>query len=201
MMTNQANSTRFAYVLSAEEPATCTTYMRMNNGFFLARLPKSKEKFFYSESQLSEFIRTFLIMNLFKCFPQESISKIIETGIVSFNEPEYPVEQMRLQDFVLILDQLFGKRFSSLTKKCVLKFYKLYRTDLQFVAYGKSCSLPSARNVVDFFRFMTQANPYYSAVVVRLKLPHVVRQQNKAAKRNNKAVETKQLRMVEEWGI
>lgn len=156
----QANSARYIYTLSPREPQHVR--VKLINGYFINREPKSDEKLLYTETELFSFIRTVMTMILFQTYPLQPINEIIYTGEVTFSEPIFEPTNLSFLDCITTLDKLFGNGFTSVAVKPTTKFYAYYKTRLQFVPYGKRILLPSAWDCVALYRFLNTSNPTYS---------------------------------------
>lgn len=154
----QRNKDRYVYVLSKKQPEKKNVFLK--NGYYITKVQKSRELISYSETQIYNLIKTVMLMAIFRIFPKENINEILQNGKVTFNGPKIPPTEVifKIDDLVLFIDEFFGKNFSSMISRSVTKLYDFYLIKLRYAAFGEKIHLPSAKNIVDLFRFMNTAN-------------------------------------------
>lgn len=160
MFNIHANSARYIYTLSTN--STNINQVKLINGYFFNREPKSDEKLLYTETDIYSFIKTIMTMILFQMFPKQPINEIIYIGEVTFNDAIYEQTDLTFKECIETLDLLFGTGFSKIATKPITKFYHYYKTHLQFAIYGKLCEIPSAKDLISLYRFLNTSNPTYS---------------------------------------
>lgn len=165
----QRNSDRYFYILMKKKPERLITYVYLKNGYYIIKIQKTRELNGYSDSDLYKLIKTVLIMGIFKVFPRESIEHIISTGDLTWTDIHLPKNFIKIQHFSKIVDGFFGKGFSSLISKLIVKFYDLYVRKLIYVSFGQKLKLPTASEVILLFEFMNIDNVSFSPAVKFLR--------------------------------
>lgn len=163
----QRNTDRYFYILLKKKPERKCVYLK--NGYYIIKIQKTRELNGYSDSDLYKLIKTVLIMGIFKVFPRESIEHIISTGDLTWTDIHLPKNFIKIQHFSKIVDGFFGKGFSSLISKLIVKFYDFYVKKLSYVSFGQKLNLPTASEVISLFEFMNIDNVSFSPAVKFLR--------------------------------
>lgn len=187
MFNNQANNARFIYTLNylhrdnntttTTTSATTTTTTSINNnntqvqrcmlknGFVLSKESRSDEKLRYTEHDLRSIIRTVLFIHVFEMSPNESLVDIINTGQVSYDCVDGKLQlhnKLNIAVAMELLDSMFGKNFSVVTKKELLRCYEEYAQKWHYYPFITGIVFPSAADYIRLSKFVNISVPVLS---------------------------------------
>jgi hypothetical protein len=97
--------------------------------------------------------------------PNESLVDIINTGQVSYDCVDGKLQLVNRIDIaaaIELLDSLFGKNFSVVTKKELLRCYEEYEQKWKYYPFNNGIVFPSAADYVRLSRFVNIRTPTFS---------------------------------------
>lgn len=176
MFNVQANTARFIYTISRPDQSKVTNlydYAQLNNGFILSKEARSDEKVRYTENNMFAIIRTALFMYVFEWQPQESVVDLVNTGELSDASLVLHTSTPNLLDIKVarqLLDHLFGKGFSRITRRVVGKCMSEYLNVWRCYPFHRSSRLrlPSVADFLKLIRFVNASTCDYSEITLFL---------------------------------
>lgn len=158
----QSNKARLIYKLS-KTPTPKS--IQLKNGLFLSKEENSDEKLIYPEKSIENLIKTTMFMFLFNYFPVDSIENILNTNTSIFSSINYDIPKLYISEFKNLIDAIYGKKFSHVCSRPLMKVYKEYRQNWFLAKYGKIIKTPSISDFIDLFNFINTSNTNYTKTV------------------------------------
>lgn len=158
----QSNNARLVYKLS-KKPTNKS--VKLINGLYLTKEENSDEKLVYSEKTIENLIKTATFMFLFNYFPLNSIEDILNTNHSIFSSINYDIPNLYISNFSNIVNSLFGKNFSHVCCRPLMKVYKEYRQNWVLAKYGKAIKTPNLSDFIDLFKFINTSNTNYTNTI------------------------------------
>lgn len=180
MFNAQANTARFIYTISLKEPLSIDNsieptsetnnynqkaFAKLKNGLYFTKEARSDEKVRYTETDIFAIIRTILFIYTFECEPENSLIEIINSGTVEYNLSAnfQQINRLNIQIAKDILDNLFGERFTFITRRMVIKCLNEYYKIWQYYPFIQNIHCPSAQDIVKLARFVNASMATYSS--------------------------------------
>lgn len=158
----QSNKARLVYKLSKNPNQRC---IQLKNGLFLSKEENSDEKLIYTEKTIENLIKTTMFMFLFNYFPTDSIINMLSTNTATFSQINFDIPYLSMFEFKELIDSIYGKNFSYICSRPLMKVYNGYRLNWILAKYGKAIKTPSISDFLDLFYFTNTSNTNYTKTV------------------------------------
>lgn len=164
--TEQSNSVRLIYTMFRDKPNTLCC--KLHNGFYLAKVSRSDGLLRFTETDMHSIVRSVLFMHAFEVSTSDSMLDMINTGQskqIKIDDIEITrPKPLTLRTARYVLDTLFGKNFTMITRHAVNKVMLEYMREWRYFVVGTPIRVPSANDFIKIYRFANVVSPCYSDV-------------------------------------
>lgn len=164
--TEQSNNMRLIYTMFRDKPNTLCC--KLHNGFYLAKVSRSDDLLRFTETDMHSIVRSVLFMYAFEVSPRDSMLDMINTGQsmqIKIDDIEITRPKLLTARIIrYVLDTLFGKNFTMITRHAVSKVMLEYMREWRYFVVGTPIRVPSANDFIKIYRFANVVSPRYSDV-------------------------------------
>lgn len=132
---------------------------QLTNGYYFKKEPKSDEKLYYTEKDITQIIRTILIIYVFEIKIKETINDVIfNQKITVLHSKNKLTKKLSIQILINVIDTLLGAGFCSIAKRPVMNVYAQYMNIWRYYDFGQCVQLVSATDIINLYQFYNIAN-------------------------------------------
>lgn len=132
---------------------------QLTNGYYFNKEPKSDEKLYYTEKDITQIIRTIILIHVFEIKIKETINDVVfNQDITILHTQSKPINTLNIQILIKVVDSLLGTGFCSIAKRPVMTVYAQYMNIWRYYDFGQAVALVSATDIINLYQFYNIAN-------------------------------------------
>lgn len=169
MENRQSNSARLVYTLKDYLQKPDNNSCKLKNGFYFQKVSRKDEIIHFTETDVLSFVRTTMFLHVFQLSPCNSLLDIINSGEANYLKQNISLIHVNLIDSIEILDKLFGKNFSCVASRVIIKWFEEYKKNWQYFPFNRRVvQMPSADDYVKLHKFFNVKSSKHTQAILHL---------------------------------